>query len=170
MVVYMAASLKPGIFSGVILICLFGACLTNPAFAERDLPRFVSIGADKAYARSGPSRQYPVLWVYQRRGLTVEIVNEYEYWRKVRDIDGQGGWMHQSLLTAKRTAIINAAGTVFLKNSPADDAQIIAGLEPRVVVDLLKCQKNWCRVKKADFYGWVERNFLWGIYPGEQIN
>ena len=35
----------------------------------------------------------------------MEIIQEYDNWRRVRDSDGSEGWINQSLLSGKRTAI-----------------------------------------------------------------
>ena len=69
------------------------------------LPRFVSIKAKRVNMRVGPGQEYAVDWMYLTPGLPVEIVQEFENWRRVRDSDGAEGWIYQSLLTGKRTAI-----------------------------------------------------------------
>ena len=69
------------------------------------LPRFVSLKSGRVNARIGPGINYAVSWLYSRPGLPMEIIQEYDNWRKVRDLDGAEGWINQSLLTGKRTAI-----------------------------------------------------------------
>lgn len=134
------------------------------------LPRFVSLASDEVRARTGPGLRYPVDWLYQQEGLPVEIVKEFENWRKVLDIDGQGGWVHKTLLSGRRTALINSASAVIMRESPMSDSKGVAFLEPELIVEIERCLDEWCRVRKADFSGWVERNFLWGIYEDEKIN
>ena len=134
------------------------------------LPRFVSVSSDKARSRSGPGLKYPVEWVYQRKNLPVEVVNEFENWRKILDIDGQGGWMHRSLLSNDRTAIINASTAIVMREAPIEGSGGVAALKPGVIVDLERCIEKWCRVRRADFSGWIERNYIWGIYESEQID
>src|SRR3977135_3649158 len=70
------------------------------------LPRFASLRSDEVNVRTGPGTRYPVDWVFKRKGMPVEIVAEYENWRKIRDWQGASGWVHQSLLTGKRSFII----------------------------------------------------------------
>ena len=72
------------------------------------IPRFVSLKAEKVNVRRGPSSDHPVAWVFQRKGLPVEIVAEFENWRRVRDSDGEEGWILQNMLSGKRTAVIAA--------------------------------------------------------------
>ncbi|MEC7163261.1 MAG: SH3 domain-containing protein, partial [Pseudomonadota bacterium] len=62
------------------------------------LPRFVSIKSDAANVRRGPGPDFPLLWQYQRRNLPLEIIAEYDDWRRVRDHQGEEGWMKAPLL------------------------------------------------------------------------
>ena len=62
------------------------------------IPRFVSIKSDECNVRRGPSLSHKIDWVFTRKGMPVEITAEYGHWRRVRDRDGVGGWVHYSLL------------------------------------------------------------------------
>ena len=55
------------------------------------IPRFVSLRSDKVFARTGPALRYPIKWVYVRSGMPIEIIQEFDTWRKVRDIKGEEG-------------------------------------------------------------------------------
>jgi len=70
------------------------------------VPRFVSLKAEKVNVRRGPSSDHPVAWVFQRKSLPVEIVAEFENWRRIRDSEGEEGWILQSMLAGKRTAVV----------------------------------------------------------------
>ena len=63
------------------------------------LPRFVSLRADEVNLRTGPGVQYPVDWVYLRQHLPVQIIAEFDTWRKIRDWQGTQGWVHQSMVS-----------------------------------------------------------------------
>ncbi|MBW8284190.1 MAG: SH3 domain-containing protein [Rhizobium sp.] len=69
------------------------------------LPRFVSLKAKRVNLRIGPSTDYAVSWLYLKSGLPVEIIQEYENWRRIRDADGTEGWVSQTLLSGERTAV-----------------------------------------------------------------
>ena len=98
------------------------------------LPRFVSMRADKANARRGPSLNQRVDWEFLHRGLPLEVTAEYGQWRRVQDADGAGGWVHHSLLSGVRTALVRASGPVALRAGPTDGAAVRAMAEPGVVV------------------------------------
>lgn len=135
------------------------------------LPRFVSLKSDKVYMRTGPALRYPIKWVYTRENLPVEIVQEFEQWRKIKDIDGEEGWVHQSLLSGERTVLVKSDDLIPLREKDSADARMVARLEPMVVAHIEKCgAAGWCGVEAGGYEGWVERKFLWGIYPDEVFN
>ncbi|MGB0720715.1 MAG: SH3 domain-containing protein, partial [Bdellovibrionales bacterium] len=70
------------------------------------LPRFAALASNEIYVRAGPGKQYPVQWVFKKAGLPVEIVLEFDHWRKIKDYEGASGWVHKSLLSGRRTAIV----------------------------------------------------------------
>lgn len=133
------------------------------------LPRFASLRASEVYMRAGPGTRYPVEWTYKRRGLPVEIVAEFDTWRKVRDWTGTIGWVHRAMLSGKRTGITVSADTV-LRRSPAADAATVARAEPGVVVEIENCEGAWCRVTARGQTGWAARSQLWGVYPREKLD
>ena len=135
------------------------------------LPRFASLRSDEVNVRTGPGTRYPVDWVFKRKGMPVEIVAEYENWRKIRDWQGASGWVHQSLLTGKRSFII-AAKPASLHKTPANAAEVVAKLEPEVMGEIRSCAGDWCRVRVSGggVSGWLERTAFWGVYKSEPIN
>ena len=135
------------------------------------IPRFASLRSDEVNVRTGPGTRYPVDWVFKRKMMPVEIVAEYENWRKIRDWQGASGWVHQSLLTGKRGFIIPAKA-VSLHRTPANSAEVVAKLEPEVMGEIRSCQGDWCRVKVSanGLSGWLERTDFWGVYKSEPIN
>lgn len=131
------------------------------------LPRFVSLAAEKVNARTGPGSRYPIAWQYQRRGLPVEVVAEYEYWRRIRDHDGTETWVHKNLTSGKRYAVVEG-GVRSLYRKPDADADVLLTAEAGVQARLRKCpDAMWCQVEIAGTKGWMPRSWLWGLYPGE---
>lgn len=131
-------------------------------------PRFASLRSGQAYMRTGPGRQYPVTFVYRRRGLPVEIVREYGIWRQVRDPDGTLGWMDKGLLSGERTAYV--ARAIRTLHAEADaNAPIVWRAEPGVVARVLFCAGAWCRISVDGRSGYILRKQVWGVYPNELI-
>lgn len=139
----------------------------------RPLPRFVSLRSSEANMRAGPGLRYPVLWVYERRGLPLEVMRETDRWREVRDPDGATGWMHVSILTnSERRAVVRADAPQVLWRRPEADAEGVARVQPGVIVKLLQCprESGQCRVEAGRFQGWLDRSILWGLLPGEYVD
>ena len=72
---------------------LLAGSLQASAPQQRKTPYWASLAAGQARMRSGPGRNYPASWLYQRQGLPVQVTEVYPGWRKVRDPDGESGWM-----------------------------------------------------------------------------
>jgi SH3-like domain-containing protein len=134
------------------------------------LPRFVSLRSDKVYMREGPALRYPIKWVYERPRMPVEIIQEFENWRKIRDFDGEEGWIHESMLSGERTAMVKSDAVVPLREDADEKSRMVVRAQPKVIAGIDKCKGLWCRVDVGGYKGWIQRNFLWGIYPGEEIN
>jgi SH3-like domain-containing protein len=145
-----------------------GAGTEGPPPPGSSLPRYVSLRSDEVNLRTGPGVRYPVDWVLQRKHMPVEILAEYENWRKIRDWQGTEGWVHQSMLSGRRYAIvtgdIRALHRQAEPNSPA-----VARLEPGVVAQIMECKDQWCRVDANGFKGWLTRSEFWGAYPNEAV-
>jgi SH3-like domain-containing protein len=133
------------------------------------IPRFVSLRTDPINLRTGPGVRYPVEWVYRRRHLPVEVVAEFDTWRRIRDPDGTEGWVHQSMLTGRRTAVVKG-GIQLLRRTNADNAGDIASLEAGVIVNVQRCPAGpFCRVEVNGLQGWLKRDQVWGVYPDEIV-
>ena len=132
------------------------------------LPRFVSIKSDAANVRRGPGPDFPLLWQYQRRNLPLEVIAEYDDWRRVRDHQGEEGWMKAPLLSGARTVIVRrSAHAVTLRAVPDATGGVVALVQPGVIGTLEACRGNWCEVEVDRYDGWLPRDQIWGVYPFE---
>ncbi|MDP1583467.1 MAG: SH3 domain-containing protein [Bradyrhizobium sp.] len=134
------------------------------------LPRFVSIKTGPANVRAGPGVDYHLKWAFARRGLPVEIIAEFGNWRRIRDWQGEQGWMFGPLLSARRTALVapwTKAKPVLLRSDAAANASIVAVVQPTVLVRLIRCDGKWCEVAAKATQGYIRQTRLWGAYPGE---
>jgi SH3-like domain-containing protein len=136
------------------------------------LPRFVSLKSSRVNVRRGPAQDHEVAWVFVRAGLPVEITQEFENWRKIRDWEGEEGWVFHSLLSGRRTVMVTpwqTAENAALRKTADPKAEIVAYLEPSVVAEVSRCDGAWCRISGETFEGWIEQDRLWGVYPGETL-
>lgn len=131
------------------------------------VPRFVTLKADKVNFHIGPGTDYPTEWQYTRKGLPVEVIAEFGYWRLLRDLKGNQGWVHRSLLSGRRNVIVTFGKVCKLYDEPNAETTVVGKLEKGVICKVLKCQKSWCQVQVAGVKGWVVRQHIWGVYPHE---
>jgi len=130
------------------------------------VPRFVSLRSGKVNLRTGPGKTYPINWVFLRRNMPVEITAEYDTWRRIRDVGGSSGWVHQSMLSGRRTAVIIEKART-MRREPRTDAAGVARAEPGVIVAVRKCLNDWCEIDADSYRGWLAVTEMWGVYRGE---
>lgn len=137
------------------------------------LPRFVSLKSGNVNVRRGPGQEYGIAFTFVRAGLPVEITQEFDNWRKIRDAEGSEGWVFHSLLSGRRTAVVapwEKGGGQHAAHRIADgEASVVAYLQPRVVAEVERCDGTWCLLKGEEFEGWMEQDRLWGVYPEENF-
>lgn len=149
-------------------IALTAPCLAAAQDSGLPTPRFVSLRAAEVNLRTGPGVQYPVEWIYQREALPVEVLREYRTWRLVRDWEGTQGWMHQSMLSGKRTFIVTGKART-IRAEPDVKSRAVAYIEPPALGELLSCPPGsvWCQVRAQGKEGWLRKIEFWGAYQNE---
>lgn len=135
---------------------------STEASSKLPIPRFVSIKSNEANARAGPSIKSQAQWIFVKRGEPVEIIAEYQQWRNVRDVNGEGGWVHSSVLSGKQYVVIVADQIIPLIHS-LSNSKIIAKVAPQLRCQLNKCQEQLCNVTCKNYQGWIQKKYLWGI-------
>ncbi len=152
---------------------LLSASLAWPVRAEErgpvtnlPLPRFVSMKASEGNVRRGPSLTHRIDWVFKREDVPLEITAEHGHWRRVRDRDGAGGWIHYSLLSGARTAIVEQE-MLDLHVRPDPSSMVVARLELGVIARIRSCGVEWCELSAGGYDGWAPKSGIWGVKPEE---
>jgi SH3-like domain-containing protein len=151
------------------LALLLAAVAGPPAGAADTQPYFLSIKNEKTFMREGPGENHRIKWIYHRKGLPVEVIASFEVWRRVRDADGEIGWIHVALLSRERMAVVTGAGETAVYGRADAKADVVAEAKPGAVGRLMRCGARSCEVKFDGAEGWVERTRLWGVHDGEQF-
>ncbi|MCB1473404.1 MAG: hypothetical protein H6878_12535 [Rhodobiaceae bacterium] len=142
------------------------------------LPRYVSLKSSRVNVRIGPSQDHDVAWVFNTAGLPVEIVAEFENWRRIRDSEGAEGWVYHSLLSGKRMALVapwkagagRESQPQLLHHRASEASSATAMLEAGALVRVDKCNAEWCEITAGGRDGFVRQELLWGVYPGEVVD
>lgn len=156
-----------GAYISIVLILTAIPLLTKADNHRLPIPRFASIKANEVNARVGPTIRAPIEWVFITKGEPVEIIAEYEQWRQICDIKGEGGWVHSSVLSGKRSVIVVSPELVSLTRVPNDQNKIVARISNYVRCLLKKCKKDYCQVCCKNYTGWLPKTVLWGVYKDE---
>ena len=161
------------LFIMFLFACLMphGYCHAADEISEEShqLPRFVTIRAKEINLRTGPGERYPIDWVIRAKGWPVQIIAEFDNWRRVKDVDGTTGWVHRVMLSKKR-AVVTMQDKVVLRRAPAPDAQARAQVAAHTHGELKKCQPGktvWCEIDFDGGKGWLPAKAVWGVDEGE---
>lgn len=158
----------------LVLLLLTGVAhsrQTSDNEGSLSLPRMVSLRSDNVHARSGPGKKYPIEWIYKQKGAPIEIINEYELWRQVRDWEGSTSWIHKTLLTGKRFVKIITPGINNIYQRPDSESKVVAKVEDGVIGEIKKCPKKseFCLIKFESIEGWVNKKNVFGVYENEVL-
>lgn len=132
---------------------------------DRVLPYWATLRYEKVNMRVGPSAEYPVEWVYQRKGLPVKVVRIREGWRLVEDHEGTQGWIAASQLDPARGGLVIGGGLTEVRAEPDTAAVVKWKAQPGVVAKLARCRQAWCQVDIDGRKGWITAARLWGSDP-----
>lgn len=126
------------------------------------MPRFAVLTRDEVNVRTGPGERYPIDWVFTRKHMPVQIVGEYEHWRKIRDFEGTEGWVHKAMLSGQKAVMFIKGGFMLRREASYNSAPVVK-VEQTVTANLEECVDGWCFVEVGGFKGWAQHDYLWGV-------
>jgi SH3-like domain-containing protein len=127
------------------------------------IPRFVMTKADKVNLRVGPGNNYPARITYTRKGIPLKVIAEFDFWRKIKDADGQEGWIHKTLLSNTQTIWVTTDLSCLISD-PSSPEEVILKAEKGVEGEFLKDIKGkYAKVRIANQKGWMLIDHLWGV-------
>jgi len=157
--------LRRGVFAAVAL------SLAVPAVAQdKQPPYWASIASGQAMTRAGPGKNYPGVWLYQRRDLPIRVVKKYENWRMIEDPEGTRGWMLVSLLSDRRTAVVKPGEPRPIHASADGASRVRYNAEQGVVGRIEKCRDGWCHIAIGKREGYIRTSDIWGVSDGEVVD
>ena len=155
-----------GVVSALVLI----AVAVPAAAQDKRPPYWASIASGQAMTRTGPGKNYPGIWLYQRRDLPVRVLKRYENWRLIEDPDGAKGWMLVTLLSDRRTALVKGNEPRPIYSNAGQGSAVRYRAEPGVVGRIGKCRDGWCRIEVGKRQGFISMTHIWGVSPSEVVD
>ena len=134
--------------------------ITNASTNEKDY--FLTLKNNKVNVRQGPSFDYPIKFIIKKKYLPVKIIDSYDNFKKVIDINNNSGWIHTSQLKKGKSLILLEDQILFSK--PTRHSKPILKIAKGRLLLIKKCKKKWCRVKTQNYLGWIITNNVWGKY------
>lgn len=155
-----------------ILALIISLCICFNLYADKgavtgfEIPRFVSLKSNEVNLRVGPSVNYPINLKYIKQNLPIEIIDEFDHWRKVRDHEGNIGWINKGLLKGDRFVLTGVKNNdVKILNRP--NGKEVGVIKKNNILKLEKCLLNWCYISHQDIDGWLIKDGIWGVYEKE---
>ncbi len=143
-----------------IVAALFVLSLTVTGHAEE----YVSVKKDAVNIRSGPSTKSKVIWqVFE--GFPLEVIKREGKWANVVDFEGDKGWIYETLITSKKSVIVNVE-TANMRTGSSTADTIVATVKKGVVFEPLEMKGEWMRIRyKNEITGWMHNSLLWPKKP-----
>ena len=121
---------------------------------------FLSLKKNKVNVRYGPSFESPIKFVYKKINLPIKQIDTKENWRRIIDSKNNSGWIHRSQLKPINSIITLKDEILFRK--PTLFSKPIAKIKKGRLLILQKCDGEWCKIRSAEFKGWIKTNDVWG--------
>jgi SH3-like domain-containing protein len=139
---------------------LFILSLSAASFAGE----YVSVRKDGVNIRSEPDTSSNVIWqVFE--SFPLEVIKREKGWAYVVDFEGDKGWIYETLISSKKTAIVNV-DSCNMRSGPTTEDSVIATVKKGVVFEVLEMKSDWVKVRyKNEISGWMHNSLLWPSKP-----
>ena len=129
-------------------------------FPSNAQEKFLSLKKSKVNVRYGPSFDFPVKYIYQKKNLPIKQIDKKENFRRIIDHKKDSGWIHVSQIK-KVNSVVTLEDKIMFKKSTVFSKPLAKIKKGRLLV-IQKCEDGWCKVKTESFKGWVNKSDLWG--------
>jgi SH3-like domain-containing protein len=138
-----------------IAIFLLGLVATAAGAAER-----MAVAAATANVRSGPGTKYDQLWQVEKY-YPVLVAEKKGGWCRIKDFEGDEGWIEGSLLDKTNTVIVRVA-KCNVRSGPGTEHETAFSVTKGIPFKVLQTKGQWLQVEHADGdSGWLMKNLVW---------
>ena len=122
---------------------------------------FVSIAGKSVNVRQGPSTQHDVSWELSK-GYPMKVTQKRGNWLKVRDFEGELGWVYRPL-TGKQDHHIVKVPKANMRIGPGTQYKKVASFEQYDLLKTLDKKNGWVKGQASNGKtGWISKKLLWG--------
>ena len=137
---------------------ILALCLQGPVPAAAEM---VSIGRAEVNMRAGAGTRYAAQWTLAR-GYPLRVLGRRDGWLRVRDFEGDTGWV-LGRLTAGKPHVVVKVPVANLRSAPGTQHRIVGRAKYGEVLRTLSHREGWVRVRQPGGpTGWVARRLVWG--------
>ena len=134
-----------------ILILLF----SSAALAER-----LAVAVSVANVRSGPGRNYDILWEIEKYH-PLNVIQKSGQWYRFQDFEGDEGWIYKPLVR-NIPSIITKKENCNIRSGPGTDFSIVFTVEKGIPFKVIKRKESWVYGEHADGdKGWIHESLVW---------
>lgn len=145
----------------VSLLTTCALALAIPAAVAQPASQMVSVKGSILNMRSGPGTNTEVLWELQR-GYPLQVVQRKNRWVRVKDFEGDTGWVAASL-TGRTPHHIVKVRNANVRSGPGTQNRIVGKAEYGELMRTREKRGGWVRVERTQGKsGWISKKLLWG--------
>jgi len=140
----------------------FAACLALAAGAACGA-EFRSIGDKPAILYDAPSQRADKLFAVTRY-YPFEVLVKLEQWTKVRDANGEVGWVENAALGDRPTVVVTVP-LADVRAAPDPQSPLVFEAYKQVLLEVLEPAANgWVKVRHRDGQeGYIRTSHVWGV-------
>lgn len=155
-------SVRPRLPLFSLLLTSLVALLLSVSASTAAAAGMVSIGTPQANMRDGPGTRHEILYELARY-YPLKVLARQGNWLKVRDFEGDVGWVHRKLTRTSPTLIVKQ-DRANVRSGPSTRYRIVTRLGYGEVMQQLGRQGRWVKVRLPQHSrtGWIARSLLWG--------
>jgi SH3-like domain-containing protein len=121
----------------------------------------VSVKGHALNMREGPGTHTPVLWEL-KKGYPLQITQRKGNWVKVRDFEGDTGWVVRSLTGSTPHHIVKSK-VANIRSGPGTQHRVVGKASYGDLVRTREKRADWVRVEQEEGVGgWIAKQLLWG--------
>lgn len=139
----------------VMLMLLLCVAVVGVDAAER-----MAVIADTANVRSGPGTKHEQLWQVEKYH-PVTVVEKKSGWCRIKDFEGDEGWIEGSLLGKLATVIVRVP-RCNVRSGPGTEFDATINATKGIPFKVLETKGQWLQIEHADGdTGWILKTLVW---------